>query len=86
VKSYKVWVIVFLIISGLIYSLERGFSMLSTSLIRAGFFSGRMTGEVPNVEVNGFFSNLYVPLFLSIGLILVMYGFSEKILILNGDH
>ncbi|MFJ7738832.1 hypothetical protein ACIQ2D_21225 [Lysinibacillus sp. NPDC097287] len=77
-KLYKVFGAVFIIISGLIYTLERGFSMLSTSLIRAGFFSGGMGGEIPEVEVNTLFSNLYVPLFLIIGLILVVYGFLKK--------
>jgi hypothetical protein len=78
VKSYQVLGTVFIIMSGLIYSLERGFSMLSASLIRAGFFSGRMTGEVPEVEVNGIFSNFYIPLFLIVGLILVILGFMKK--------
>ncbi|QDQ02375.1 hypothetical protein FOH38_18900 [Lysinibacillus fusiformis] len=77
-KQYKVLGVVLIIISGLIYSLERGFSMLSTSMIRAGFFSGGMTGEVPEVEVNTFFSNFYVPLFLIVGLMLVIYGFLKK--------
>jgi hypothetical protein len=52
--------------------------MLSSSIIRAGFFSGGMNGEVPEVAINGFFSNFYVPLFFTIGFILVIYGFMKK--------
>jgi hypothetical protein len=77
-KSFKKYGIFFIIASGIIYSLERGFSMLSSSIIRAGFFSGGMNGEVPEVAINGFFSNFYVPLFFTIGLILVIYGFKKK--------
>lgn len=77
-ELHKVLGAVLIIISGLIYSLERGFSMLSTSLIKAGFFSGRMSGGVPEVEVNTLFSNFYVPLFFIVGLILVIYGFMKK--------
>ena len=77
-RFHKILGAVFIIISALIYSLERGFSMLSTSLIRAGFFSGGMTGEVPQVEVHTLFSNFFVPLFLIIGSIFVIYGFMKK--------
>jgi hypothetical protein len=70
--------IFFIIASGFIFSIERGFSMLSSSIIRAGFFSGGMNGEVPEVTINGFFSNFYVPLFFTIGFILVIYGFLKK--------
>lgn len=77
-KLYQVLGAIFIIMSGFIYSVERGFSMLSTSLIRAGFFSGRMTGEVPEVSINGFFDNFYVPLFFIVGLILVIFGVIKK--------
>ncbi|MGN7408650.1 hypothetical protein [Sporosarcina sp. SAFN-010] len=51
--------------------------MLSTSVIQAGFFSGQMNGEVPDIEVNGFFANLFVPVFLILGIIFLIYGFSK---------
>jgi hypothetical protein len=75
---YKISGSVFIIMSGLIYTLERGFSLLSTIMVRAGFDSGGMTGEVPRVEVNGFLDNILAPLFLILGLSLVIYGFKRK--------
>ncbi|KIY23764.1 MULTISPECIES: hypothetical protein [Mesobacillus] len=75
---YKILGIVLIIISGLIYTLERGFTVLSTSIVRAGFYSGRMTGEVPNVEASGILDNFYVPLFLAFGVLLIIYWFKRK--------
>ena len=77
--AYKITGIVFIAMAGLIYTLERGFSLLSTSIIRAGFFSGQMSGEVPDVETNVFFANLFVPVFLIIGIIFVLYDFRKVI-------
>lgn len=77
-RSYKLLGALFIMISGLIYSLERGFSMISTSLIMAGFYSGKMSGEVPEVEIHTLFDNFYVPLFFIVGLILIVYGFLKK--------
>ena len=75
---YKVTGIVFLIMSGLMYTLERGFSLISTSIVKAGFYAGTMTGEIPNVEASGFLTNLFVPLFLIIGAVLVIYDFKKE--------
>jgi hypothetical protein len=75
--SYKITGIVFIALAGFIYTLERGFSLLSTSIIQAGFFSGQMSGGVPDVETNGFFANLFVPAFLILGIIILIYGFSK---------
>jgi len=62
--------------SGFTYTLEKGFYLLSTSTIKAGFLSGENTGEVPEVETIGFFNNLFVPVFLVMGII--FYGFSKS--------
>ncbi|MCF6137709.1 hypothetical protein [Pseudalkalibacillus berkeleyi] len=75
---YKITGLLLAIMSGLIYTLERGVSLISSSLIKAGFFSGRMTGEVPEVEASGFFSNLFVPLFFFTGLALIIYSIKKK--------
>ena len=75
---YKITGIVFIIMSGLIYTLERGFSLLSTSLVKAGFFSGTMTGGVPEIETSGFLENWFVPLFLILGIMFLIYGFKKK--------
>lgn len=77
-KSVKVLGAVFIMMSGFLYSLERGFSMLATGTVEAGFLSGAMDGEVPEIEASGFFTNVYVPLFLIVGLILIIYGFIKK--------
>jgi hypothetical protein len=77
-KSYEILGTIFILMSGFIYTIERGFSILSSSLVRAGFLSGRWGGEVPRVEISGFFTNVYVPLFLMVGLALVFYGFMKR--------
>ena len=77
-KFYKIIGFVFIFMSGLVYTLEKGFSLLSTSIVLAGFYSGEMGGEVPEVEANGFFDNLYVPAFLILGLIFLIYGLSKS--------
>ena len=76
-KSCKVTGIVFIIVAGCIHTLERGFSLLSTSVVKAGFFSGQMTGGIPDVENSGFFDNLFVPVFLILGIVFLIYGFSK---------
>lgn len=76
---FKITGIVFIVMAGVIYTLERGFSLLSTSIVRAGFFSGQINGGVPDVETNGFFDNLFVPAFLILGIIVLIYGFSKSV-------
>lgn len=66
---------IFIVMSGLIYTIERGFTILSTNIVKSGFYSGGMTGEVPEVETNNMFDNLYVPGFLLIGILLLIYSF-----------
>lgn len=75
--AYKITGIVFIAMAGFIYTLERGFSLLSTSIIQAGFFSGQISSEVPGVETNCFNANLFVPAFLILGIIFLIYGFSK---------
>lgn len=52
-KTDRILGFVFILVGGIIYSIKRAVSILSTSMIRAGFFAGSMTGEVPNVEASG---------------------------------
>jgi|GEM_PF-1000407 len=77
-KTYLILGSVFVLSSGFIYTLERGFSMLSTGVVKSGFFSGNMSGAVPEIEANGFFDNAFAPLFLSIGILLFICGFLKK--------
>lgn len=69
---------VFIIVSGFIYTLERGFSLLSTSVVKTGFFSGQITSGVPDVETSGFLVNLFVPTFIVLEIVLLIYGFSKS--------
>ncbi|WP_163970345.1 hypothetical protein [Oceanobacillus halotolerans] len=75
---YKVTGIIFIIMSGFLYTLENGFSILATSIVRAGFYAGTMTGGVPEVEGSGLFDNTFVPLFLIIGLVCFSYGYKKS--------
>ncbi|NEU29237.1 hypothetical protein GN156_00365 [bacterium LRH843] len=77
-KSVKVLGVVFIMVSAFIHTIERAFSMVSSSIVLSGFFSGNNTGEVPQIEVNGFFGNFYVPLFLVMGIVLLIYGFIKE--------
>ena len=45
-KTVRILGFVFILVGGIIYSIERAVSIMSTSMIRAGFFAGSMTGEV----------------------------------------
>jgi hypothetical protein len=54
------------------------YAILSTSLINAGFYSGQMFGEVPEVAIHTLFDNFYVPLFFIVGLIPIVYGLLKK--------
>ncbi|PID21621.1 hypothetical protein CSV61_07915 [Sporosarcina sp. P3] len=74
-NSFKILGLVFIVTSGFIYTLEKGFSMLSSSIVQAGFYSGGMTGEVPEIEVSGFFENLYVVPLLVLGILILLVGF-----------
>jgi len=67
-----------LIMAGLIYTIERGFTMLSTSIVQAGFFAGNMSGEVPDIKMSSFTDNLFVPLFFVLGIITLVYNFLKK--------
>ncbi|ACA40094.1 hypothetical protein Bsph_2543 [Lysinibacillus sphaericus C3-41] len=64
--------------AGLIYTIERAFTMLSTSIVQAGFFAGNMSGEVPDIKMSSFTDNLFVPLFFVLGIITLVYSFPKK--------
>lgn len=74
-KRDRILGFVFILVGGIIYSMERAVSIMSTSMIRAGFFAGGKTGEVPNVETSDLFSNPFVPIFLCLGIGLIIYSF-----------
>ncbi len=77
-NTNKVAGVIFIVMAGIIYTFERGFSLISTSLIKAGFYSGTMSGEIPEVAVSGLFNNLFVPMFFIIGLALLLYGLKKN--------
>ena len=69
--------LVFILVGGFIYSIERAASMLSSSMILAGFYAGNMTGETPVIIEGSLFSNPFAIIFLCIGIGLVVYGFRK---------
>jgi len=77
-KISRVMGFVFIIMAGLIYTLEKGFYLLATSTVKGGFEAGDNTGVVPEIETIGFFENLFVPVFIVLGVILLIYGFSKS--------
>ncbi|KQL52671.1 hypothetical protein AN964_03445 [Heyndrickxia shackletonii] len=77
-QTYKVLGAIFILVSGFMYSIERAVTMLSTNVVIAGFYAGKITGEVPKVEVASVFSNLFVPIFFVLGIILIIYGFRKR--------
>ena len=77
-KISKVMGFVFILMSGFIYTLEKGFNLLATSTVKGGFMAGENTGEVPEIETIGYFDNLFVPVFMVLGIILLIYSFRKK--------
>jgi hypothetical protein len=65
----------FLIFSGLIYTIERATLYIGTSLVIAGFHAGSRTGEVPQPEFPSFADNIFVPIFTIIGIAFFYLGF-----------
>ncbi|MBB3127026.1 putative membrane protein [Paenibacillus rhizosphaerae] len=61
----------FIVVSGLIYTIERAVSNIAGNIKLAGFYAGRMTGEVPSPQIPGFSDNIFAPLFLLSGLIII---------------
>jgi len=77
-NTYKIIGFVCLVSSGFIYSLERITSTLSTSMIIAGYYSGQMTREIPEVISANFSDNFFVPLFFFLGLASLIYGLIKR--------
>jgi len=68
----------FLIAAGLLYAIERIGTKVADSIVLAGFYSGNMSGAVPQVGDAGFFDNLFVPVLTFVGVLLFVYGFPKK--------
>lgn len=54
----------FIIVSGLIYTIERAIVYIAENITLAGFYAGRMSGNVPNPRMPAFSDNIFAPLFL----------------------
>lgn len=65
---------IFVFASGLIYTIERAAANIAGNLELAGFHAGGRTGEVPASELPGFSDNVYVPVFLVVGLALIAFA------------
>ena len=77
-KFYKVTGVLLIITSAVLFTIERVFSMISTSIAKSGFYAGGWTGTVPEIEVNGFFDNIYVPILLLAGIVCFIYGLRKE--------
>ncbi|SYX86039.1 conserved protein of unknown function [Paenibacillus alvei] len=53
---------------------ERAASQIAGYLELSGFLAGGKTGNVPIPKTAGFFDNLFIPLFLIIGIVLLILG------------
>lgn len=65
---------IFVLASGLIYTIERAVANIAGNLELAGFHAGGRTGQVPSPELPGFTDNFFVPVFLMIGLVIIAYA------------
>lgn len=74
---YKILGTILMVISGLIYSLERITARISSSIIEAGHASNGLSAEI-RTDYPGFFDNFFVWFFLFIGFLLLAYGFPKK--------
>ena len=74
---YKILGAIFMITSGLIYTVERIIEKLSVALVTAGFASSgtNYTDFLRNTRYNGFFENFFVWFFFFLGFLLLAYGF-----------
>ncbi|MGM0884048.1 MAG: hypothetical protein ACQEXQ_23805 [Bacillota bacterium] len=75
---YKILGTILMVISGLIYSLERITARISSSIIEAGHASYGRSAEI-GTDYPGFFDNFFVWFFLFIGFLLLAYGFPKSV-------
>ncbi|NOU98675.1 hypothetical protein [Paenibacillus planticolens] len=61
----------FIIVSGLIYTIERATVYIAGNITLAGFYAGRMSGVVPDPRMPAFSDNIFAPIFLLIGIIII---------------
>jgi hypothetical protein len=76
VKDKFVYVIgvLFIIMSGLIYTIERAMMYIAGNIRLAGFYAGHMSGLVPTPEIPRFNDNIFVPIFLLVGIAIIAYA------------
>lgn len=67
----------FIMLAGLIYTIERAASAIAGNVELAGFWAGGITGQVPVPETAGFFENPFAPLFVVAGALLLFFGWYE---------
>jgi hypothetical protein len=66
--------VMFTIVSGLMYTIERAATYIAGSLQLAGFYAGRMSGEVPSPHMPSFSDNIFVPVFLLVGIAIIAFA------------
>ncbi|MFD0716672.1 hypothetical protein [Paenibacillus sp. GCM10027626] len=69
---------IFIMLSGLLYTIERAATNIASHEIIAGFLAGNGTGAVPEPKTAEFTDNFFVPLFAIIGIALIIYSGRRK--------
>jgi len=69
---------IFIMLAGLMYTIERATSKIAGYLELSGFLAGGQTGAVPIPGTAGFFDNFFVPVFLIAGLFLLASKAKDK--------
>jgi hypothetical protein len=66
--------VMFIIVSGLMYTIERATTYIAGNLQLAGFYAGRMSGEVPSPQMPSFSDNIFIPVFLLVGIAIIAFA------------
>ncbi|MDG5789250.1 hypothetical protein QA612_17460 [Evansella sp. AB-P1] len=75
---YKITGTILIILSAIIYTIERAASMIASNTFIAGWHAGGRTGEIPLPEINTFTDNIFAPAFLILGIALLIYYYVNK--------
>lgn len=69
----------FLLVSGILYTLERVGNKLADSILKAGFYAGSKTGEEPSILELKIYDNIFIILFLILGVSSIIYHYRKEI-------
>lgn len=66
--------VMFITVSGVMYTIERAATYIAGNIKLAGFYAGRMSGEVPSPKMPSFSDNIFVPVFLLVGISIIAFA------------